>query len=254
MFSLPNRRLLITKPSQDRSPGEKLADEVIHTEKDWSAYQKMSFPDLGWRFSKWWTQLRRPGAGERETTVDKSMEDYSLEATFELEQRERQALREEAIIRYQKQLDEEMAGRLNQKQNQLQYEVKEAINEKRGLLADELAEFQQQIEMEYGIQLTNIQFKLKLPGLPQTDRVKLEGEVKALEDQLKKKIEEETQRCEEKAEAFAKRRRTAASEEFYSYQQRLIFENRIRLEDEKDRLEEDYLAWKKERKREMGEE
>lgn len=253
MFFLSNGRLLITKLSQDGSSGEKSADGFILPEKDWSAYQKMSFPDLGWRFSKWWSRLRRPGASAREITVDKTFEDYSLEATYQLQCRERQALMEEAIIRYQQQLDEEMTGRLNQKQNQLQYEVKEAINEKRRLLAEELSEFQQQIGMEYGIQLTNIQFKLNLPGLPQTDRVKLEGEVKVLEDQLRQKIEEETEKCEEKAEAFAKRRRTAASEEFFSYQQQLILENRIRLEDEKDRLEEDYLTWEKERKREMGE-
>lgn len=225
------------------------------TQGDWSGYQRLKQAFTSWtrNLSKWWTRIEKPGSARKPEKAGKSLAEYKDEASYRLEVKERLALMEETLKRSQNQLDLEIQSKLRQKENQLNYEIEKAIAEKRKMLAEELAAFRGKTETEYLIRLTNLRFKLQLPGLPAEDQQRLQNEIASIEAEMRQKVEEKARELEAEATAFGERRRIAAAEEIKAYHQQLVFESELRFQEEKNRLEEDFLTWQRRREEEMEE-
>ena len=63
-----------------------------------------------------------------------------------------------------------MAEKMKKRSQQLNEEIEAAVKEKMALFNQQLQEYAQQVEFEYALEITNIEFKLKVPGLTDEER------------------------------------------------------------------------------------
>ncbi|HHU50312.1 MAG TPA: hypothetical protein GXZ36_00585 [Firmicutes bacterium] len=171
--------------------------------------------------------------------------------SYRLEIRERAQLNAETLKRFAADLEREFQSRLQKKKEQISKEIEEATEDKRLSMERKITEYNKQIEAEYFLQLTNIQFKLQLPGLPEEDQVRLKEEMAKIKDEMQVKTVTRTAEFEEELAAFIQRRVAAGEAELVNFERELLMEMRIRYQEEKSRLEEDFVAWQRRKEEEL---
>lgn len=191
---------------------------------------------------------RDSAGGKRRNNREDTLSDL---LSYRLEIRERAQLNEETLKRFAADLEREFQSRLQKKQEQISKEIEKATEDKRLSMERKITEYNKQIEAEYFLQLTNIQFKLQLPGLPEEDQVKLKAEMAKLKEEKQAKTMTRTAELEEELAAFIQRRIAAGEAELANFKQELLMEIRIRYQEEKSRLEEDFVAWQRRKEEEL---
>jgi hypothetical protein len=224
------------------------------TKSGWSAYRGLS-EEVNAFFrliTDWGPKDREASTGlpAMKKQGNKQDEDQSEMLSYQLEVRERAQLNAETLARFAAELEQEFQSRLEKKQEQISKEIEEATKDKRKSMERKAVEYRKQIEAEYFLQLTNIQFKLQLPGLPEEDQVRLKEQMAKIKDEMQVKTEERTDEFEEELSSFIQRRVAAGEAELAQFKQELLLETRVRYQEEKSRLEEDFSSWQ--RRKEEG--
>lgn len=225
------------------------------TKSPWSAYRSLRkevnafFQQVtNWGPKNSAAASRHSAVGKRQNNQEDTLSDL---LSYRLEVRERAQLNAETLKRFAADLEREFQSRLQKKQEQISAEIEEATEDKRWSMERKITEYNKQIEAEYFLQLTNIQFKLQLPGLPEDDQVRLKEEMAKIEDEMQVKTVKRTAEFEEELAAFIQRRVAAGEAELANFEQELLMEIKIRYQEEKSRLEEDFVAWQRREEEEL---
>lgn len=230
-----------------------LQKNLQKTKSSWSAYRGLSKEvNAFFRLITNWGPKDKEASAELSAMEKRGnkQENLSEILSYKLEVRERTQLNAETLVRFAADLEQEFQSRLAKKQEQISKEIEEATKDKRQSMERKAAEYKKQIEAEYYLQLTNIQFKLQLPGLPEEDQVRLKEQMAKIKDEMQGKTEERIVEFEEELSSFVQRRVEAGEAELANFKQELLLETRVRYQEEKSRLEEDFSAWQ--RRKEEG--
>jgi len=253
------RSILADRSLPEDSSVEGASSRLRSGEKEaggsWSSYRRLG-QELALFFRRigdWGPQDSPSGSGIIPTRVRED-EAFREVLSYRAEARERTRLLKETLERFQDELEQEVQARLKEKEKDLEKEVKAAIEDKRRMLEEKYAKYNREIQGEYLLELTNLRFKLELPGLPEEDIKSLEERISAVHEQMKEENQDKSGELEAELTAFAKRRASACDIELAKFERELVYQSKLRYEEEKSRLEKDFLAWQRRKEKELKEE
>ncbi|HHZ20294.1 MAG TPA: hypothetical protein GX391_07295 [Firmicutes bacterium] len=177
-----------------------------------------------------------------------------LEQLFQKEQQIRAEMMVEALQQREQEIQEELAEKMKKRSQQLNEEIEAAVKEKMALFNQQLQEYAQQVEFEYALKITNIEFKLKVPGLTDEEKKKLTTELKSLLAEKDALLAQRKQAYDEEIREFIDRRQQAGKEELQKYSEQLREEGKRRLELYELRLKKEFEEWRQERAHSYGKE
>lgn len=147
---------------------------------------------------------------------------------------------ETIIARRLRQFEEDIRSDINNKVSErareLAIQVEDELFAERGIVNHEIELISKQVEREYLPRMFDLQLKLSLLDLPQSEKDKIGRELLHLEKEMKDKIAEKSKPFEEQFARVAESKRKAAEAELAQYRStleeeadRLVQEERIRL-------------------------
>lgn len=153
----------------------------------------------------------------------------------------------QAAQRWENDLRQEIASQMKIKEEQLQNEIKDAVDERQKLYREKMDNYKQEVDLEYSLKLTNIEFKSKVPGISAEEKMLLDNEASEIKRTVQILLQSKEAEYEKELKEFVDRRRAAAKKEMEDYFHQLQADARRRSELQKKRLQQELEAWQKQR-------
>lgn len=151
----------------------------------------------------------------------------------------------DAQRRWEQDMRDEINNQLKMKEEQLQAEIKAEVYEKQRLYKEKLEDYKDDVDLEHSLKLTNIDFKLKVPGLSEAEKLGLENEKAAIQRTMQEMIKAKEAEYAKELKEFVDHRSAEAKKVLDEYLRQLQVDAQKRLELKQKKMKQEFLDWQK---------
>lgn len=223
--------------------------KTMEAHPKWERYQQLSqeIKALQEKLSALGLVQQKPVSGSSFTDKSNAGVQSDLGQLFQNELQVRMEMSSDAMKRLEQDIQAELGKKMKDRNERIVAEIDTAVKDKQTLYEQKLKEYSQEMEFQYSLKITNIEFKLKVPGLTDEETKKLSSELQSLKEEKVSLIMERQKTYSKELQEFVQRREKAAQEELEQYLKQLQEEAKRRMELQQLRLQDELNDWRQDR-------